>query len=241
MIGATTDEGLLLYQGVRENPEFYISPAGFEAIIPTSHFVCTAGDERSRQIACEIQHRYFGESVPNAENALSVLEMWGDACFWHNVQQSVRARLADDRRTTAPTYLYRYACKSSGRFAWKKEQYVGVGVPGAAHADEVHYLFKCAYLTETLPDDCAEMRRVRQMVGMWTQFAATGNPNCAEMDGMADEACEWQPVQKSKSADRTVPFKCLEIGDTQLRFVDLPETERIAIWEELYAKYYTAD
>lgn len=63
----------------------------------------------------------------------------------------------------APTYLYRYAGES-GRFNWKKLQFVGEDVPGASHADEVHYLFKCALLVERLPHESRELKRMRTMV-----------------------------------------------------------------------------
>lgn len=235
MIGSTADEGLLLYQAICKNPDLFVSRTGLEAVIPASHFGCSVGDERSQRIAGEIQRYYYGEAPPTADNAHSVMRIWGDRFFWHSVQQTIQARLADHRRTKTqkPTFLFRYACESTGRFKWKKEQFVGVGVPGAAHADEVHYLFRCAYLTEALPADSAEMRRMRQMVGMWTQFAATGDPNCVEME-MDDR---WLPV----TGESDGPFKCLEIGDAQLRFIDLPESERIGFWEELYRKYSTAE
>lgn len=55
----------------------------------------------------------------------------------------------------------------------------------------------------------------------------TGNPNSNNIE--ADmENVEWKPVD-SKSP----PFKCLDIGE-HLTFDDLPETERLAVWDELY-------
>lgn len=62
---------------------------------------------------------------------------------------------------------------------------------------------------------------------MWTQFAATGDPNCAEMGDV-----RWLPVDHGAGG----PIKCLNIGAT-LDFIDLPETERIAFWEQLYAEH----
>lgn len=65
---------------------------------------------------------------------------------------------------------------------------------------------------------------------MWTQFAATGNPNCSEMGDTV-----WEPIGQPPTAGR--PMQCLNITDT-LSVIDLPETDRIAFWDRLYRDNY---
>lgn len=61
---------------------------------------------------------------------------------------------------------------------------------------------------------------------MWTHFAATGNPNCATMGDTV-----WEPITAAPTTDR--PHQCLNITDT-LGVIDLPESDRIAFWDQLY-------
>lgn len=64
-------------------------------------------------------------------------------------------------------------------------------------------------------------------VSVFTSFASTGNPNSNIID--ADmENVEWKPVDTQQP-----PFKCLNL-DEHLSFVNLPESERLTIWNELY-------
>lgn len=57
---------------------------------------------------------------------------------------------------------------------------------------------------------------------MWTQFAATGNPNGGEVKGP-----KWEALKRGE------PIKCLNI-DTELSFIQLPETKRIQFWDSIY-------
>lgn len=64
-------------------------------------------------------------------------------------------------------------------------------------------------------------------VSVFTSFASTGNPNSNIID--ADmENVEWKPVDTQQP-----PFKCLNL-DEHLSFINLPESERLTIWNELY-------
>lgn len=63
-------------------------------------------------------------------------------------------------------------------------------------------------------------------MGIWTEFAKSGQPNCEEISEV-----EWQPIVLSAGD----PFKCLNIAD-DVKIVDLPEHERMQLWDGLYAK-----
>lgn len=68
-----------------------------------------------------------------------------------------------------PTWVYQFTHRSAAE--------VKAGQPGAAHADEVPYLFKVEGRSN--PDFAAPTERKMQdlMLGYWVQFARTGNPN----------------------------------------------------------------
>lgn len=64
-------------------------------------------------------------------------------------------------------------------------------------------------------------------VSVFTSFASTGNPNSNIID--ADmENVKWEPVDTQQP-----PFKCLNL-DEHISFVNLPENERLTIWNALY-------
>jgi hypothetical protein len=64
-------------------------------------------------------------------------------------------------------------------------------------------------------------------VSVFTSFAATGNPN-SNLVGADMENVVWEPVDSQQP-----PFKCLNF-DENLSYINLPETQRLAIWNELY-------
>lgn len=63
-------------------------------------------------------------------------------------------------------------------------------------------------------------------MSIWTSFATNGHPNDDSMkyNGV------WEPILAKK------PFKCLNIAD-ELKFIDLPESERMDIWDAIYENY----
>lgn len=64
-------------------------------------------------------------------------------------------------------------------------------------------------------------------VSVFTSFAATGNPN-SNLIGADMENVVWESVDSQQP-----PFKCLNF-DEHLSFINLPETERLAVWNELF-------
>lgn len=69
-------------------------------------------------------------------------------------------------------------------------------------------------------------------VSLFTSFATTGDPNDnvikAEFNGV-----HWSPVDTF-----VPPFSCLNIEEN-LKFEVFPESERLAIWDELYLETKT--
>lgn len=101
----------------------------------------------------------------------------------------------------------------------------GRGVKGVSHADELGYQF-CSLLARRVPKNSREYRNIERTVGIWTQFATTGNPYSSKINGM--DTISWDPVRKT---DETI--KCLNISD-DLKFIDLPEWPKLKSWESLF-------
>lgn len=101
----------------------------------------------------------------------------------------------------------------------------GRGVKGVSHADDLAYQFS-SLLARRLSKESREYRNIERTVGIWTQFATTGNPYSSEINGM--DMITWDPVRKSDES-----IKCLNIND-ELKFIELPEWPKLKIWESLF-------
>lgn len=125
----------------------------------------------------------------------------------------------------APVYLYRFDFDSEELIFPYRLMRFGRGVKGVSHADDLTYQFT-SLLARRLPKESREYRNIERTVGIWTQFAATGNPYSEKINGM--DTLTLDPVRKSDEV-----FKCLNISD-DLKFIDLPEWPKVRAWESLF-------
>lgn len=125
---------------------------------------------------------------------------------------------------------------------------------GAAHTDELAYLF-ANVLAKPMDCNSREYQCIERMIGLWTTFAETGNPNNGKINGMHN--IKWQPLsvqqqllqdahqqthqrdiatrpdESSGQSVAAAAWKCLNISDN-LNFIDLPEWEKLKVWQSLY-------
>lgn len=73
-----------------------------------------------------------------------------------------------------------------------------------------------------------EWKTIERMCECFTQFARTGNPN---HDVIAP--VKWEPVQVSHNDAGQPVYKCLDIDD-EIRFIEMPELDRMYLWDRLY-------
>lgn len=65
-----------------------------------------------------------------------------------------------------------------------------------------------------------------QQVELFTNFATVGSPNVGGSVGDI-----WQPV-----GAKVEPYKCLNINNGGVSFIDLPEMRRMQLWDSLYKR-----
>ncbi|KAJ8963469.1 hypothetical protein NQ318_018952 [Aromia moschata] len=94
-------------------------------------------------------------------------------------------------------------------------------LPGVCHADDLGYLFKSVVTPEVKPGSLEDVS-LRRFVKLWTNFAKFSNPT-PEKDELG---VTWAPA---KAED--IPF--LDVGEN-LSLETNPESERWAIWRELF-------
>ncbi|XP_054085642.1 esterase B1-like isoform X2 [Zeugodacus cucurbitae] len=148
------------------------------------------------------------------------MEINGYFLFLFPLHRVLLSRLTN--ASSAPTYLYRFdydSEKLSNPYPiWR----FGRGVKGVSHADELAYLFSHA-MASAAPRDSPEYRTIQRIVGIWTQFAATGNPNDNQVHGL--ESLIWEPVRSA--------YKCLNIGE-ELEIINWPEMENVKVWASTF-------
>lgn len=99
------------------------------------------------------------------------------------------------------------------------------------HTAELAYLFSTS-LAKAMEQQSREYRCIQRMIGLWTQFAETGNPNNAKVSGMS--GVKWRSLQRQDIDS----YKCLNIDD-DLKFIDLPEMQKLIVWKSLYNLHRT--
>ena len=140
--------------------------------------------------------------------------------FWHPIHRTVLSRLT---YATAPTYLYRFDFDSAffNHFRLLK---CGKNIRGVCHADDLSYLFYNT-ISVKLQKDSPEYKTIDRMIGIWTHYAATGDPNTDRI-----QPAVWKPAELNES-----PRKCLNISH-DVKFIDLPESDKLKVWDSLYSK-----
>lgn len=172
------------------------------------------------------------------------------------MQRIVQGRLNSHGK--GKTYVYRFAVDSPSQNYYRISRY-GASIRGVCHADEISYLFKNKYV-DVPSKGTIELKSIERFVcakcfffintsclfcfilylllvvctqvSVFTSFATSGNPN-TNLIGADMESVTWKPVESNE-----LPFKCLNF-DEHLSFINLPESERLAIWNELYEETNT--
>lgn len=121
---------------------------------------------------------------------------------------------------SAPTFVYRFNFDSP-TFNHYKLRVCGTGVKGSCHADDLSYLFKNMFV-ESIELDSPEWLTISRMIGIWTKFAESGNPN----DTLV-EPIDWKPLRSTEE------YMCLNISN-DLTYIELPEKKRMEFWDSLY-------
>lgn len=126
--------------------------------------------------------------------------------------------------SSANTYLFRFdvdAELNMFKASKKAQQY-----RGACHADDLFYLFTTDYHPPP-SSDSREFKTIERMIGIFTSFARTGNPNCAEVSNLKIIPCNGD----------TSELKCVNITENNVTEMELPEINRMKVWDSVYAEH----
>ncbi|XP_063220688.1 esterase E4-like isoform X7 [Bacillus rossius redtenbacheri] len=173
------------------------------------------GSSKSLELAAEIKNMYFGEGAPTANNIQDLIELASDVFYVEGARRSVRHQV---NTSSAPVYVYQFSYVGNLSLS----EFCDYGYPyrGAAHTDDLGYVFRMSRVTAE-PGARDEAAR-DLMTTLWTRFAATGNPT----EGLN---VSWNPFTFYSQA-------YLDI-DAELSTRDLRKLrpKKFAFWDGLYA------
>ncbi|XP_039495572.1 esterase B1 [Drosophila santomea] len=218
IVGGNSFEGLFSYQLVRNDPW---ALKNFHNILPREVRE-TSSLEGQDLLVRRLKKLYFNNEMQESMEMFEALNIFSHRQIWHDTHRFILARQSYGPKT--PTYLYRFDFDSP-HFNQFRRLVCGDRVRGVSHADELSYLFY-NIIASKLNKSSMEYKTIERMVGMWTSFASSGNPNCPELG-----STKWEPVQPMESAVE----KCFNIShDLEMR--ELPEAECLAVWDTFYPR-----
>ncbi|XP_055628008.1 esterase B1-like [Toxorhynchites rutilus septentrionalis] len=219
LIGGTSDEGLFFMDEIKENPSMMSNLRDFEHLVPLElDPVRSLPSCKERGI--RLKKFYYGDVEPSYENRNGYLTLMSDKLIWHGLHRTIYSRINSGK--SGHTYVYHFSVDSE-TYNHYRIYFCDKNVRGTAHADDLSYVFKNSF-SDAPAQDTFEHRAMMNMVDLFTTFASNnGNPN----GGVTDE---WEPV-----ANYVGSYKCLGISNGGLELIDLPERQRMELWDSLYA------
>ncbi|KAG4072767.1 hypothetical protein HA402_005244 [Bradysia odoriphaga] len=178
--------------------------------------------EEYKKFANEIRNFYFGEDghVSN-ETLVEYNDLLSDVFIVHGIDKSAKAH------SKGKSFYYRFsvdATLNAFKILFKLES-----VFGASHGDELCYLFRCHVfdeLYENIADDSVEMRTIRAVTKLWTNFAKFGDPT------PNDEPISFKPIQKNL-------INFVDITNEGLIPALGPHKKFMDFWTDIFGRYET--
>ncbi|CAB3229013.1 unnamed protein product [Arctia plantaginis] len=170
---------------------------------------------------------YYGNLMEHAVYVGDVLHVYPLALTAENLSKSL----------SSPVFFYLF----DFRGLWNENSNeVGIysriplGNTGALVLDELCYLLVCSRMKKTykelikLPSEQPEIKLMKKLVRLWSNFAKTGNPTPTEEDPVLKKFT-WEPFNESES-------KYLHITKL-LKIKTNPLGDRKQFWDDLLRKY----
>ncbi|CAG9856191.1 unnamed protein product [Phyllotreta striolata] len=176
------------------------------------------GSDVHKRAAKRVMEFYFGDKKDPLDDIDWVNKLYTDNYFLYEVYRNAKCLLETN---PCPIYFYRFLYDTELNFL--KNLY-GLTEPGACHADDTPYLFKCELVPDVV-EGSEEDRAVRRMVKLWTNFAKYGRPTVDRTDALLP--VEWEPITRDK-------FKTFDIGPEMKQHDHHPEQKYMEFWDDMF-------
>uniref|UniRef100_A0AAG5DGR7 Carboxylic ester hydrolase n=1 Tax=Anopheles atroparvus TaxID=41427 RepID=A0AAG5DGR7_ANOAO len=185
----------------------------------------------ARALGEEIREFYFGAKSVNRDTLNQLTDVFTDK-YLLAYRMTVELWARYQRQTKFFGYRFAYdGLLNKGKAIMSLKT-----MKGAAHIDEVYYLFSSPLLRTEVPvtDRSYELRNT--MVQLWTNFAKYSDPTPQDLSG-GKLPFRWEPQQNVPATAEQVPLMCLDISNDGIRMCEMPEKRRMDFWTRIYQRY----
>ncbi|XP_068084714.1 esterase FE4 [Anabrus simplex] len=217
LTGVTSAEGIyIVSEGIfRKNRTLQEVDEDFSKTFKPELRICreaSCGDE----MIPKIRSFYFGDKPLSNDTLGDLIDMTTDMLFTDGVLHGVKKMSS---LSSAPVYLYQFSY--DGGLGFGKLNVPGIiNFPGAAHGDDLGYIFEFGV---QVSDDSLDAKVRSRMVSLWTNFVKTGNP----IPDVTEEFPAWLPYTSEAT-------NFLDIGSQLEAKKDLHKS-RMDFWDNLYS------
>lgn len=187
-------------------------------------------EEEMSQVGEEVKRFYFKDHTISAENLQQLLDFVSDCMFV--IPVCVSSELHSRYQHSAQQFFYCFSFDGEMNYSKKMFQ-MKYQLDGAAHADDLTYIFEGKFFsTEEVDADSQEYKLRKAICQLWVNFAKYGNPTPKE-----DQfGTIWTPVEKIDPAQEKYNLNVLDLNE-QLQMVEHPFEQRVEFWKKLFKKY----
>ncbi|XP_077284724.1 juvenile hormone esterase-like [Arctopsyche grandis] len=171
--------------------------------------------EKLKKIGDEVKKFYFGNGEICEQTEQIVSDLEGDITFNYTVEKFAKILF---EFTTTPIFFYKFCV--DGELNMMKKTMSSTNVIGAAHADDLFYLFKTAL--DPKPGS-REKKTITRMNKMWANFSKFGNPT-PTVDDVLNVL--WKPITSTEINFLNIDF------DLELR--KDPFKGRFEFWDRIF-------
>lgn len=167
MCGYNSAEGILALMDFSNDTNIFDNfEADFERFVPRDLNLSLRSDG-SVNLSKDMRKLYYGGEPVTADNKEKFVTIFGDIWFLRGIVNSAKYIMT---HSTKPVYLYKY---SFDDFGFIKKLVLDPQIKGAAHGDELGYIFK--FSPVDFPNDMQSAIENRErLLLLWTNFAKSG-------------------------------------------------------------------
>ncbi|XP_067008041.2 esterase FE4 [Anabrus simplex] len=217
LTGVTSEEGIFLVSAgiFGKNRTLEEVDEDFSKTFKPELRICredSCGDE----MIPKIRSFYFSDKPLSNDTLGDLIHMCTDMSFHEGVLHGVKKMSS---KSSAPVYFYQFSY--DGGLGFTKVTAPGIiNFPGAAHGDDLGYIFDIGV---QVSDDSLDAEVRSRMVTLWTNFVKTGNPT----PEVTAEFPAWLPYTSNAT-------NYMDIGSQLEAKTDLHKS-RMDFWDNLYS------
>ncbi|XP_055381814.1 esterase B1-like [Condylostylus longicornis] len=230
IFGCTSSEGMVILENEFPRLEKF-NGSDYARWVPYK-FGISESDSRFSKIINEIKTFYMKDSEVKMDNLNPFINYLSDIHFIYEFYNTIQEHI----KYQPSSNLYAYKFSFVGELNLYKNLLGYKHLDGAAHADELFYIFKqTLFMNYDLKPETREDRIVQTMCRMWMNFAKYGNPT-PSMSDVID--FKWDPVGEKNNENGELNF--LEIND-RLENQKYFWGDRIKFWKDMESSYLVRD